>query len=62
MKTATSKAGELFIPGYKPAQCQKAKSLYPAFREALKVTRSYTLTRDVDTLVEAALRREKRND
>ncbi len=61
MKRKPSKNCEAAIPGYKPNQFSRATKLNRAFQDALKVTRAYTLTRDVQDVVDAALQREKRN-
>ena len=52
---------ELAIPGYKHNPALKSPKLNRAFQDAMKVTRSYTLMRDVQDLVDTALQREKRN-
>lgn len=62
MKARRSKRGELALPGYKLTQFQHDKKLNRAFQDAMKVTRAYTLTRDVQDIVDAALAREKRHD
>lgn len=61
MKRKPSKNCEVAIPGYKPNRFSRALKLNRAFQDALKVTRAYTLTRDVQDVVDAALQREKRN-
>ena len=48
------------LPGYKLPQTRHMLTFQKAFAEAFKVTKSYTLSRDVQDIVETALRREKR--
>ena len=61
MKHKPSKNCELAIPGYKSNQFSKSTKFNKVFQDALRVTRAYTLTRDVQDVVDAALQREKRN-
>lgn len=54
-----SKNVELALPGIKTGSIEKSTKFNRAFQDALQVTRAYTLARDVQDIVDAALRREK---
>lgn len=54
-----SKKTELVVPGIKTSPIEKSTKFNRAFQDALQVTRAYTLARDVQDIVDAALRREK---
>ena len=49
------------IPDYKRTPVRLMDRFQAAFNLALEVTRSYTLSRDVQDIVDDALRREKRD-
>ena len=54
-------AKQLMLPDYKRSPVRALDRFQAAFNLALEVTRSYTLSRDVQDIVDEALHREKRD-
>lgn len=54
-------AKQLMLPDYKRLPVRALERFQAAFKLALEVTRSYTLSRDVQDIVDDALHREKRD-